>query len=128
MDLIYTSDDGTVLPNNPLVVFLDTIELAALKIGCDLRGITKIPALLEEAGYVNVNVESRKLPLGPWAKDSNIKQIGFLHRHQFLQGLNGIAMGLLTRVMGWKPEVVELHLVEIREAIKDKRIHGYWKV
>lgn len=128
MDMVYRSDDGTVLPDNPLVEFFDTIHQAALKIGCDLRGITNMSSLLEEAGYTNIKLESRKLPLGPWAKDPRLKQIGFLHRHQFLQGLNGIAMGLLTRVMKWKPEAVEVLLIDIRNAIKDKKIHGYWAV
>lgn len=128
MDLVYTSDDGTVKEDNPLVEFFDKIVPAAQKFGCDLRIITQMPNLLEAAGFENVRTEVYKLPMGPWPKDKRLKHVGLFHRHQFLQGLSGIAIGLLTRALGWERSEVELYLVFVRQAIEDRRIHGYWRV
>lgn len=128
MDLVYTSDDGTVLEGNALVQFFDKAIEAAGKVGCDLRGILQIPQLLQESDFVNVKIESRKLPLGTWPKDRRLKTIGYFHRRQFLQAVNGIAMGLFTRVLGWQKEEVEIYLISVRQAVEDRKAHGYWRV
>jgi hypothetical protein len=42
---------------------------------------------------------------------------------QLKQGLQGIVMGLFTRVMGWTPTEVELFLVDLRKELNDKSYH-----
>ena len=38
-------------------------------------------------------------------------------------GLQGIAMGLFTRILGWTAAEVEVFLVGLRKELKDKSIH-----
>jgi len=45
-------------------------------------------------------------------------------------GLQGIAMGLLTRSLGWSAEEVEVFLVGLRKELNDKSLHilDHWFV
>ena len=94
MDLLYTSDDGTVSESNQLVHFLDKISSTAALVGLNLRVAPKFEDLLREAGFKNIDLEVRKLPMGTWAKDNRLKIAGRYHRAQFLEGSSGIAMGM----------------------------------
>lgn len=102
--------------------------MAAAKVGVDLRIPLKIEGLVRDAGFENVVCDPKKLPMGHWPKDQRLKTVGFCHREQFLQGLSGIAMGLLTRVMKWSREEVEVYLSQVRKDVNDRKVHGYWKV
>lgn len=42
---------------------------------------------------------------------------------QLKQGLHGIVMALFTRSLGWRPEEVEVFLVELRKQLNDKNHH-----
>lgn len=71
--------------------------------------------------------DALKLPMGPWPKDKRLKTVGYCHREQFLQGLSGIAMGLLTRIRHWSKDEVEIFVALIRKEVMNRKIHGYWK-
>lgn len=82
---------------------------------------------LKEAGFEDVQTEAYKLPMGTWPKDQRLKTIGACNREQFLQGLNGIAMGVFTRLLGWKSEEVEVFIAKVRNDVNNAKLHGYWK-
>lgn len=127
MDLLFTSDDGTVNETNNLAKFTDDVVTAAEKVGIKLRIASRMEEMLTESGYDNIKCEVFKLPMGPWPKDRRLKTVGLCHREQFLQGLSGIAMGLFTRILQWSVERVEVYLALVRKDVADPRIHGYWK-
>lgn len=41
-------------------------------------------------------------------------------------GASGLSMALFTRALGWRPEEVEVFLVDVRKQMKDRSIHAYW--
>ena len=82
---------------------------------------------LKDAGFEDIKSEAFKLPMGSWPKDPKLKAIGTYNRAQFLQGLNGIAMGLFTRLLDWKPEEVEVFVARIRSDVNNPKLHGYWR-
>ena len=127
MDLLFTSDDGTVSDTHHLVRFTNDITNAAEQVGCDLRVAPRFVELLRIAGFENINCEVFKLPMGPWPRDKRLKTVGLCHREQFLQGMSGIAMGLFTRVLHWARDYIEVYLALIRKDIAEPRTHGYWK-
>ena len=95
--------------------------------------------LLLEAGFVDVTEEILEVPWGGWPKDHRLKTIGVWHlgmsrsmtsmpslltsTEQLFMGLQGIAMGLFTRMHGWTSEEVEVFLVGLRRELRDKSIH-----
>jgi hypothetical protein len=126
MDLNYTSDDGSVTEANSLKLFVEDITEAASSVGISLKIADKFFDLLEEAGFVNIEKEVFELPMGPWSKDKRLKEVGLFHREQFLQGLHGIALGLLGRVSGWSHDEIQVCIAIIRKDIQNAAIHGYW--
>jgi hypothetical protein len=50
------------------------------------------------------------------------------HLLECYQGIEGWAVALLTRVMGWSFEEVQVFLAEVREAFKDRSVHAYTSV
>lgn len=126
-DMQYTSDDGTVTEDNQLVKFTKELKATAIQVGCDFDAAPKYEQMLKDAGYANVHADIRKMPMGPWTKDQRLKTTGYCHREQILQGLPGIAMGLLTRVRKWSKEEVDVFVALIRQDILNRKIHGYWK-
>ncbi|KAH8899127.1 S-adenosyl-L-methionine-dependent methyltransferase [Thozetella sp. PMI_491] len=66
------------------------------------------------------------LPIGGWALETKWKQIGLFNRMGLEQGLEGFATYICTQVLGWEHEQVELMLVRVRQAIKNKTYHAYF--
>ncbi|PGG99426.1 hypothetical protein AJ79_08542 [Helicocarpus griseus UAMH5409] len=80
---------------------------------------------MEKAGFVDVTEKKLKMPLGPWARDRNLKEVGKFYYLECLQGLEGWALTLLTRVMGWNVAEVQVLLAHFRAAMNDRSIHAY---
>ncbi len=40
-------------------------------------------------------------------------------------GVEGLSMGLFTRVLGWSKAEVDVFLVDVRKDMKDTKIHSY---
>ena len=41
-------------------------------------------------------------------------------------GLSAFSVAFFTRVLGWTLEEVEVFLVDVRNEMKDPKIHAYW--
>ena len=64
-----------------------------------------------------------KLPVGPWPMDPRLKEIGLFNLAQLLAGLEGISLRLVTGVLGWSNESLQVLLAGVRKELKDSRIH-----
>jgi hypothetical protein len=131
MDLSFTpySPDGTLPPpeSSHYARFLEVVTQAAAKIGLNMDVATTFAQTLRDAGYEDVTEKIYDVPMGTWPRDSRLKEVGAFQLAQFLSAIQGIAMGLLTRVMGWSREEVEVMLVELRNELTDRQKHMFWK-
>ncbi|KAI9863974.1 MAG: hypothetical protein M1824_006012 [Vezdaea acicularis] len=126
--VIPSSYDASLPQPSQIMELYNVLAVAAGRVGIDLAVSTKFKGLMEQAGYANVREEVFDLPLGGWPKDPRLKEIGVFQRVQMVEGLQGIAMGLLTRVMGWSTQKVEVFLAGVRAEMKNKRVHSLYKV
>jgi hypothetical protein len=55
---------------------------------------------IEQAGFVNVVERVLKIPLGGWAADRKLRELGRWALLGFDTGLEGYNLATLTRVMG----------------------------
>lgn len=53
------------------------------------------------------------------------KEIGAWNLLQSLEGIDGWSMSLFTRVLGWSPEEVQVHLARARKDHRNPAIHSY---
>lgn len=68
--------------------------------GKTLRICDEAKQKMIEAGFVDVVEHRFKCPIGPWAKDPHLKELGRYNRLQCEEGIEGWTMFLLTRVLG----------------------------
>jgi hypothetical protein len=78
-----------------------------------------------EAGFVNVTTSIFHVPIGPWPRNKVLKMVGLYWREILLIGAEPIALGPLTRGLGWSKEQVEVWLVEVRKAYADREVHAH---
>lgn len=94
------SDDGSLHSESPMALWSKNMEIAAGKFGKpgNIAHLTK--GWMEDAGFVDVTERVFRIPLGPWAKDKELKELGRWNLLSAMQGLDGFTMALFTRVLG----------------------------
>lgn len=123
--LPYESDDGTLTEDNPLRRISKLAVEAGKVAGRPFDVPTKYKSYLKKAGFVDVVERQLKWPLNQWPKDPYYKEIGAWTRLNLDTGIEGLMMALLTRFLGWTQNEVLIAAMEVREALKDRRTHGY---
>ncbi|KAJ4252794.1 hypothetical protein NW762_010700 [Fusarium torreyae] len=81
--------------------------------------------LLQAAGFVDIQVKDFKVPVGGWAQDPKLRQVGRFVHATIANDLEGYTLLLAQQTLRWPQDEYQLFLTEMREAMKDKNIHGY---
>ena len=79
----------------------------------------------EEAGFESVTQYVFKSPTNPWPKNKVLKESGKFQLLAHLEGIEGISLALMTRVLEWKPAEVSVLFAKMRPELKDRSIHSY---
>ena len=82
-------------------------------------------AWFDDAGFERVTQFVFKSPTNPWPKNKILKESGKFQLLAHLEGIEGISLALMTRVLGWKPAEVSVLFAKIRPELKDRSIHSY---
>ncbi|KAH7120643.1 S-adenosyl-L-methionine-dependent methyltransferase [Dactylonectria macrodidyma] len=122
------SDDGTLKEGSALAEWGKFFHEGGKKLG---RVFTPLPGDLQEkglreAGFVDIQFKTFKVPVGDWPKDETLKEIG-----RFTQlGVETDAEGHITFMAnlldGWTQDKVALYCVQLRRELRNKRIHAYY--
>jgi hypothetical protein len=104
---------------------VDNIRAGLAKFDIEMHAAEKNPDRLRDAGFVNIRHDIKKVPVGPWPKDQNLKTIGLYTRSVIYDGLQAITMGPFTRGLGWTPEEVEVFLVKVRKDLMNSSVHSF---
>jgi len=122
------SDDNTIPPSHIFKRWSDIFVETGEKMGKTFQILDRSRQHALDAGFVNVEEKRFKMPVGGWPRDPKLKDVGRWHLLDCYQGIEGWALALLTRVMGWSVEDVQLFLAEMRLGLKDRKVHGYTSV
>lgn len=95
------------------------------KTGRSATEAVRVRHYLAEAGFVNIREKKFAVPMNPWAKGKEQKEIGSMQLVNNLEGIDGITIGVFTRVLGWKKEDVDKLLVDVKKDLANKNIHAY---
>ncbi|KAJ9416461.1 S-adenosyl-L-methionine-dependent methyltransferase [Fusarium oxysporum] len=106
-------DDGTLDPKtSPLMKWQECLIEGSRRLGRPLGESDKYKAIVKKVGFHNV-VETRTWK---W------------NLINFESGLEGVSLALFTRVLGWsKDEVISL-CADVRNELRNPKVHGYWKI
>jgi len=122
-DLRWYSEDGSLKSDSALARWVDLLIEASSKMGRDHLPGSKLEGWVRDAGFTEVHHQKFRIPVGRWPKNERLKAIGTWNLLSALEGLEGFSMGLFTRLLGWKPEDVQLFLVDVQKDIRDSKIH-----
>ncbi|KAH6674243.1 putative Trans-aconitate 2-methyltransferase [Halenospora varia] len=101
-------DDGTMPDHFPFLQWNRDLDEAAMAAGRPMRIANKMKRWYKEAGFVDVEEKTFKLPINTWPRDRHLKYIGQMQEDNWLSGLGGITMGLFSRMFSWSKTEIEV--------------------
>lgn len=122
------SDDGTLLPTHALHKWSSLFLEAAEKAGRIINSAKFYKTQMQEAGFIDVVETIYKWPTNKWPKDKKYKELGMWNHENVTPALEGLTLGMFTRVLGWQREEVEVFLADVRRDMRDLRIHAYFPI
>jgi len=125
LDFVYRSDDGSFTKDHHTYKWVNTIMDFLNGIGRDCSPGLQIRKWVEEAGFVNVHEQKFKLPIGPWAKDPQMKELGMINIAQLLDGLEALSLRPLS-MAGYSEAEITILVAQVRKELKSKAFHAYF--
>ena len=98
------SDDNTLEDSWAPKRCSDLGREAMRKLGRPVPTAEWLEQTLNDSGFLDVEVETWKQPMGRWPKAKELKKAGSLFTMSAETGYHAYYMALLTRVHGWKSE------------------------
>lgn len=92
MSVYHLCDDGTFPSNSDLASWGPMFLKCAEKAGKPLDTVDTMRRRIQAAGFTDVQEKTYKMPLGPWAKNSVLREAGKFNRAHLLEGMEGYAM------------------------------------
>ncbi|KAL4919272.1 S-adenosyl-L-methionine-dependent methyltransferase [Aspergillus aurantiobrunneus] len=80
---------------------------------------------LKRAGFVDVTETAFKWPMNGWSLDPKLHELGRWNQIRLHGGVEGFMLRLLTSTLGWSYESAQVHLAQMRAALRDYRTHAY---
>ncbi|KAI5924531.1 S-adenosyl-L-methionine-dependent methyltransferase [Camillea tinctor] len=130
-DVEILSDDNTVPPDGAMNTFWNMLyREAGRKLGVSFQVIKEGLQRkgMEEAGFVDIQEVSYKIPCGAWPQDPKLAEVGMYLQATMLNDVEGYTLFLWNTVMGENAPGYQEHLAYMRRELKSRRIHGYMKV
>ncbi|KAJ5730705.1 uncharacterized protein N7483_005213 [Penicillium malachiteum] len=124
------SDDGSLPEDSILTQWGKNIVAAASNAGKPVDTLDTMRTEIEKAGFVDIHEKVYKWPIGPWPRDSVLKEAGRLSYHMWRTGMEGWAMYLLTKYgvpEPWSKEEVQVYVAKARRDIQNPTYHIYHK-
>ncbi|KAL2259355.1 hypothetical protein VTK26DRAFT_6992 [Humicola hyalothermophila] len=122
-DLQYYSEDGT-LDGTSTLTWINTLLEAARQTGREPCPGPRLEQWARDAGFANVTHRRFRFPIGPWARDPHLKEVGRWNQMQVLSGLEAFSLRLFCQVLNWDKQEVLVLLSKVREELKSPKIHA----
>ncbi|KAK8153883.1 S-adenosyl-L-methionine-dependent methyltransferase [Phyllosticta citrichinensis] len=117
--------DSTLEPDNPMVEYWTYVTDGLANVGVPFRTAPDIAKHMRDAGFVNVTERVFYTPIGPWPKNRHLREVGLYWRAVLMEGLEAIALGPLTRGLGWSKEEITVFLASVRKAYLAPETHAF---
>ena len=66
-------------------------------------------------------------PIGGWAKDARLKQIGQFAQAALEQDYEGYVLFMANMVLGWTKEEVTVYCAQLRREIRSGKFHPFYR-
>jgi hypothetical protein len=126
LDVRVMSDDASLAPDSLLANWGQTFLDCAPRAGRPLDTQLTMKAQIEDAGFVDVQEQLYKRPIGSWPRDRLLKDAGRINLVHWSSGLEGWAMFLLTRWGSpepWSADEARVYVAKVRAELKRPGLH-----
>lgn len=126
-DTVFCDDGSIPAVGSPWAEWAAVFDAAGKKMGQSFQLLNDDQYIkwMEEAGWTGIQKKNIKTPVGGWAADPRLKEIGLCNQLQFLGALDGLSTYILVNVLGWEPAVANALLDRMRAALRNRSYHGY---
>lgn len=124
------SDDNTIPPNWPFTNWFRGHRegYASFRNPSTLNVADKLMRMMQDAGYVDIHERVDKIPMNPWPKAPFLKEVGQMWEMNWVEGLSGFSNKAYgPEGLGWTQNELEVFLIDVRKAIRDRTVHAYQK-
>ncbi|KAK4445920.1 S-adenosyl-L-methionine-dependent methyltransferase [Podospora aff. communis PSN243] len=122
---LYSQDDS-LKPDNAMVKMMEGLIEACNKIGRTLDPAPSMEGWAKDAGFENIKVETRRLPIGSWPRDARLKECGTLMGVNFVEGVEAFTAALFRDVLGWSQDEVSVLNANVRSAVRKGDAHALY--
>lgn len=121
-------DDETLDPSSALLKISKMVVEASTRLGRAIDLAPHYKEMLEQAGFVDVEIIHYKWPTNAWPKAKKMKTIGTWSLANVDGGWDGMWLVLFAHGLGLSKEEITALCAEGRRELRDPRIHAYWPV
>lgn len=135
------SDDGGMDHAPGCTEWIREVDRASVMFGKRLNIAHQHRQWMIEAGFTNVHemvrkvsfpgglngrfADCEKIPIGPWAKDPKLKEMGRLFRVQMIQSIPSFMLAYYTRILGYSMEHTQVTMALVKKEFSDRNLHLY---
>ncbi|KAH7156006.1 S-adenosyl-L-methionine-dependent methyltransferase [Dactylonectria macrodidyma] len=121
----FLSDDGTAEKAESAQLWVKQLVEGTAKFGKPMDGVPKWKEMLEKTGFVDVEQLIYKVPVGGWAKDPKLKEIGRFQGIQQAKAVESYTPALFARILGWTEEEIQVYIAKVKNDLTNPAIHLY---
>lgn len=103
----------------------DTLNAAFHEWGKGLNVADKHSKWMREAGFVDVHDEVHQVPVGTWAKDKELKELGKFHLAQMLGAVEPYTLAMYTDIMHKNYDETKIAIEMIKKEFRERKNHLY---
>ena len=122
------SDDGSVTDQMAMGQWGKLFVEGSRKFGRSFEVYQKgiVRAALEAAGFVDIQETTLKTPIGGWAKDPKLKELGQFTQLGFLQDPEGYML-FIANAVGWNRDEITVYLAHLKRELRSPKVHSFYR-
>jgi hypothetical protein len=97
-------------PDGPLAAWSNDLIAASEKLGRPAIVGINLKEIFERVGFVDVEQRTYKMPIGGWAKDQRLKEIGYMWGINVLEGAAGFSLQLFSKAFERTSAQIEVRM------------------
>ncbi|KAG6163487.1 hypothetical protein E4U51_005676 [Claviceps purpurea] len=125
VDVEFRSDDGSTELEPILASYADLFREGGKMMNRSFFVQKLQQQAFDEAGFVEQKTILYKIPIGPWAKDPKLAEIGKLTRATLENDLQGYTQMVWHNVLQKPEDEYHVWLANLRKAIRNPKVHSY---
>jgi len=119
------SDDDTINNAPWCREWIQNVDIASTKVGKRLNVAHLHRQWMIDAGFMDVEQDVHKIPIGSWPKNKKLKEIGRIQRVQMIQAVPTFSIAYYTRVLGYSLEQAQVMVAGVTSEFLSKSLHLY---